>query len=85
MNEIPSFFSNIKSVQPLSNQEEPDNMQPKLFAVQSFFKNIYDSRQDTAFLLLQLKQRKLSHSRNNDCLDKEKNINKKLKSKLYSY
>ena len=38
MNEIPSFFSKLKSVQPLSNQEEPDNMQPKLFAVQSFFK-----------------------------------------------
>ena len=45
---------------------------------------IYDLRQEISSVRSQLEQERLHHSRNNDCVEKEKNNNQELKDKLHS-
>ena len=54
-------------------------------ALKSFFiEEIYDLRQEISSVRSQLEQERLHHSRNNDCVEKEKNNNQELKDKLHS-
>ena len=80
-------FSNPKSDSPLAlnNQKELDNVRAKILALKSFFmEEIYDLRQEISSVRSQLEQERLHHSRNNDCVEKEKNNNQELKDKLHS-
>ena len=80
-------LNNPKSETPLilNIQKELDNVRAKMLALKSFFMNeIYDLRQGISSVRSQLEQERLRHSRNNDCVEKEENINQKLKDKLYS-
>ena len=55
-----------------------------MLALKSFFMNeIYYLRQEISSVRSQLEQERLHHSRNNDCVEKEENINQKLKDKLH--
>ena len=77
-------FSNPKSDSPLAlnNQKELDNVRAKILALKSFFmEEIYDLRQEISSVRSQLEQERLHHSKNNDCMEKEKNNNQKLKDK----
>ena len=80
-------LNNPKSETPLilNIQKELDNVRAKMLALKSFFMNeIYDLRQGISSVRSQLGQERLHHSRNNDCVKKEENINQKLKDKLHS-
>ena len=56
-----------------------------MLALKSFFMNeVYDLRQGISSVRSQLEQGRLHHSRNNDCVEKEENINQKLNDKLHS-
>ena len=69
----------------LNNQKELDNVRAKILALKSFFmEEIYDLRQEISSVRSQLEQERLHHSRNNDCVEKEKNNNQELKDKLHS-
>ena len=45
---------------------------------------IYDLRQEISSVRSQLEQERLRHSRNNDCVEQDENINQELKGKLHS-
>ena len=80
-------FNNPKIESPLvlNNQKELDNVRARILALKSFFmKEIYDLRQEISSVRSQLEQERLHHSRNNDCVEKEKNNNQELKDKLHS-
>ena len=79
-------FNNPKSEMPmLINQKELDNMGTKMLPIKSFFrKEIYNLRQEISSVLSQLEQKRLHHSRNNDCVEKEESTNEELKAKLHS-
>ena len=80
-------LNNPKSETPLilNIQKELDNVRAKMLALKSFFMNeIYELRQGISSVRSQLEQERLHHSRNNDCVEKEENINQKLKDKLHS-
>ena len=80
-------FNNPKSDSPLSlnNQKELDNVRAKILALKSFLmEEIYNLRQEISSVWSQLEQGRLHHSRNNDCVEKEKNNNQELKDKLHS-
>ena len=80
-------FNNSKSESPLilNNQKELDNVRAKILALKSFFMNeIYDLRQEISSVRSQLEQERLHHSRNNDCVEEEENINQEFKDKLHS-
>ena len=69
----------------LNNQKELDNVRAKILALTYFFmEEIYNLRQETSSVLLQLEQGRLHHSRSNDCLEKEENSQIELKDKLHS-
>ena len=69
----------------LNNQKELDNVRAKILALKSFFmEEIYDLRQEISSVRSQLEQERLHHSRNNDCVEKEKNNNQELKDKSHS-
>ena len=56
-----------------------------MLTLKSFFMNeIYDLRQGISSVRSQLEQERLHHSRNNDCVEKEENINQKSKNKQNS-
>ena len=56
-----------------------------MLALKSFFMNeIYDLRQGISSVCSQLEQERLHHSRNNGCVERQENINQKLKDKLHS-
>ena len=79
-------LNNPKSETPLilNIQKELDNVRAKMLTLKSFFMNkIYDLRQGISSVRSQLEQERLHHSRNNDCVEKEENINQKLKDKLH--
>ena len=60
-------------------------MRANFLALKSFFTNeIYDLRLEISFVRSQLKQERLHHSKNNDCVEKTENINQELKDKLHS-
>ena len=80
-------LNNPKSETPLvlNILKELDNVRAKMLALKSFFMNeIYDLRQEISSVRSQLEQERLHHSRNNDGVEKEENINQKLKDKLHS-
>ena len=80
-------LNNPKSETPLilNIQKKLDNGRAKMLALKSFFMNeIDDLRQGILSVRSQLEQERLHHSRNNDCVEKEENINQKLKDKLHS-
>ena len=80
-------LNNPKSETPLilNIQKELDNVRAKMLALKSLFMNeIYDLRQGISSVQSQLEQERLYHSRNNDCVEKEENINQELKDKLHS-
>ena len=80
-------LNNPKSETPLilNIQKKRDNGRAKMLALKSFFMNeIDDLRQGILSVRSQLEQERLHHSRNNDCVEKEENINQKLKDKLHS-
>ena len=60
----------------LNIQKELDNVRAKMLVLKSFFMNeIYDLRQGISLVRSQLEQERLHHLRNNDCVEKEDNIN----------
>ena len=79
-------FNNPKSEMPiLINQKELDNMGTKMLPIKSFFmKKIYNLRQEISSVQSQFEQKRLHHSRNNDCVEKEESTNEELKAKLHS-
>ena len=80
-------LNNPKSETPLilNIQKKLDNGRAKMLALKSFFMNeIDDLRQGILSVRSQLEQERLHHSRNIDCVEKEENINQKLKDKLHS-
>ena len=80
-------LNNPKSETPLilNIQKELDNVRAKMLTLKSLFMNeIYDLRQEISSVQSQLEQERLYHSRNNDCVEKEENINQELKDKLHS-
>ena len=46
---------------------------------------IYDLRQEMSSVWSQVEQKRLHHSRNNDCVEEVENINQELKDKLHSW
>ena len=57
-------------------------MGAKILALKSFFMNeIYDLRQEISSVRSELEQESFHHSRNNDCMEEEKNINQELKDR----